>query len=110
MSWGAREGTVVHSDRMLKAARAVAGCREPSAEQLRVARHMAREGRHYREVAAFLGWANVHEDTMVNRLKKFNIRCKPAFKTIRHGDLTTLGYYATHAVGGQSYRPRQVRP
>lgn len=84
-------GSTIYTDRTLRMARAAAGCREPSAEQLRIARHMAHAGATTTNLAEFFGW-NVSRATLAKRLKKYNLRCAtPTHQAYAHsGGQTSL--------------------
>jgi len=73
-------GMTLASGKTLRMARALHGHHEPTSAELRMARHMAQDGKSWAEIHAAMGW-RCQMQTTINRLKKFNIFSRVGTKT-----------------------------
>lgn len=87
-------GLRLAAGRELRLARALHGHHEPTSNELRIARHMAQEGKSWRDIHATLGWTCTLGTTR-NRLTKFNIFPRAGYnangRVAKFGGDTTLG-------------------
>lgn len=100
----APEGTRVIADKKLKMARAARSYREPSSEEIALARHMAHAGATLKELHAALRWCGTETGTY-NKLRRLNIR--PNSKRAHRGFETSIPPRQI-GVAWVVYKPKQV--